>query len=117
LHAASIWDGGVAVQDDLSSGEEASRSSAGLASEQPSAVKGTENKKVAVAAREEKKAAVRKGSTRGKSQIKKPSKRYAYGNYAKKRRVTSRSRDQGFDPLRVVQQARYHIKRAIRRIF
>ena len=117
LHAASIWDGALAVQDDPSSGKEGGRLSA--ASDSASAVAGSEDKKVAVAASENKKAAVRKGSTRGKSHVKKTTKRYAYGNYAKKpqRRVTSRTRDQAFDPLRVVQQARYHIRRVIHRIF
>jgi hypothetical protein len=62
---------------------------------------------------------MRKGTTRAKSQVKKTSKRYSYANYAKKpqQRVTSRTKDQGFNPLRVVQQARYHIKRVIRQIF
>ena len=117
LHAASIWDGALAVQDDPSSGKEGGRLSA--ASDSASAVAGSEDKKVAVAASENKKAAVRKGSTRDKSHVKKTTKRYAYGNYAKKpqRRVTSRKRDQGFDPLRVVRQARYHIRRVIHRIF
>jgi serine/threonine protein kinase len=129
LHAASIWDGGSAVQEEASSGKQAGRSSADLASDQPSAVKGTEdkkvavargeNKKVAVARGEDRKAAMRKGTTRAKSQVKKTSKRYSYANYAKKPqpRVTSRTKDQGFNPLRVVQQARYHIKRVIRQIF
>ena len=111
LHADSIWDAGVTVQDDLAGGRAAAL---GLG-----AVKGTEDKKVTVARSEDKKLAARKGSTRAKSQVKKTSKRYSYANYAKqpRRRVTTRSRDQGFNPLQVVRQARYHIKRAIRRIF
>ena len=119
LHAASIWDGALAVQDDPSSGKGEGRLSAASASDPSSAVGGSEDQKVAVAASENKKAAVRKGSTRDKSQVKRTSKRYSYANYAKKpqRRVASRARDQGFNPLRVVQRARYHIKRAIRRIF
>lgn len=117
LHAASIWDGGVAVQDDLSTEKAGGRLSA--VSNSSSAVDGSEDKKVAVAGSEDKKAAMRKGSTRGKSQVKKTTKRYSYANYAKKpqRRVTNRTKAPAFDPLRVVQQARYHIKRAIRRIF
>jgi hypothetical protein len=109
LHAGSIWDGGVAVQDDPSSGKGGDRSSAALASNSSSAVAGSEEKKVAL----------KKAPVRNKSQVKKTTKRYSYANYAKKpqRRVTSRARDQGFDPLRVVRQARYHIKRAIRKIF
>jgi hypothetical protein len=116
LHAASIWDGGVAVQDDPST-EAGGRLSA--VSNSSSAVDGSEDKKVAVAGSEDKKAATRKGSTQGKSQVKKTTKRYSYANYAKKpqRRVTNRTKAPAFDPLRVVQQARYHIKRAIRRIF
>ena len=103
LHAASIWDGAVAVQDDPSSGKGEGRSSAAVASNSSSAVGGSKDKKVAVAANENKKAAVRKGSTRDKSQVKKPTRRYAYANYPKKpqRRVTTKTRDQGFNPLRV----------------
>ena len=119
LHAASIWDGAVAVQDDPSSGKGEGRSSAAVASNSSSAVGGSKDKKVAVAASENKKTAVRKGSTRDKSQVKKPTRRYAYANYPKKpqRRVTTTTRDQGFNPLRVVQRARYHIRRVIHRIF
>ena len=119
LHAASIWDGAVAVQDDPSSGKGGSQLSAASESDPSSAVTASEDKKVAVAASGGKKAAMRKGSTRDKSQVKKTTKRYAYGNYAKKtqRRVTSRERDRGFNPLRVVQQARYHIRRVIGQIF
>ena len=71
-----------------------------------------------VAGSEGKKATMRKAPVRNKSQVKKTTKRYAYANYAKKpqRRVTSRARDQGFDPLRVVRQAREKIRRVIRRI-
>jgi hypothetical protein len=107
LHADSIWDGGVAVRS--SSDKEVRGSVAAVASNSPSAVGGSE----------EKKPALRKAPVRYKSQVKKTTKRYSYANYAKKpqRRVTSRARDQGFDPLRVVQQARYHIKRVIRKIF
>jgi serine/threonine protein kinase len=109
LHADSIWDGGVAVRDNSSSDKEVRGSVAAVASNSPSAVGGSE----------EKKPALRKAPVRYKSQVKKTTKRYSYANYAKKpqRRVTSRARDQGFDPLRVVQQARYHIKRVIRKIF
>ena len=116
LHAASIWDGGVPGQDDPSTGKAAGRLSAVSNS---SAVGGSEDKKVAVAGSEDKKAAMRKGSTRGTSQVKKTTKRYSYANYVKKpqRRVTSRTKTPAFDPLRVVRQARYHIKRAILRIF
>ena len=129
LHAASIWDGAVAVQDDLSSGKGGGRLSAASESDPSSAVGRSEgkeaavgrseDKKVTVVAREGKKAAMRKGSTRDKSQVKKTTKRYAYANYVKKpqRRVASRERHQAFNPLRVVQQARYHIKRVIRKIF
>ena len=117
LHAASIWDGAVAVQDNPSSEKEGGRLSA--ASDPSSAVAATDDKKVAVAASGNKKAAVRKAPARDKSPVKKTTKRYAYGNYAKKpqRRVTSRERHQAFNPLRVVQQARYHIKRVIGQIF
>ena len=111
-HADSIWDGEAATA---------------LASDYPSsvaadednkvAVAANEDKKVAVAASEDKKAAVRKAPVRSKSQVKKTSNGYSYANYAKTQRRVSRSRDQGFDPLRIVQQARYHIKRAIRKIF
>ena len=104
-HASSIWDGGVVAKDDSLSGKAGDRSSAS-------------GESLAVAGSEGKKAAVRKAPVRNKSQVKKTTKRYAYGNYAKKpqRRVTSRARDQGFDPLRVVRQAREQIRRVIRRI-
>jgi serine/threonine protein kinase len=109
LHADSIWDGGTAATEDSWSEKEVRGSVAAVASNSSSAVGGSEDKK----------AALRKAPVRNKSQVKKTTKRYSYANYAKKpqRRVTSRARDQGFDPLRVVQQARYHIKRAIRKIF
>ena len=95
-HADSIWDGGVVAKDDSLSGKAGGdRSSAS-------------GKSLAVAGSEGKKATLRKAPVRNKSQVKKTTKRYAYANYAKKpqRRVTSRARDQGFDPLRVVRQAR-----------
>ena len=119
LHAASIWDGAGAVQDDPSSEKEESRLSAARPSESASAVGRSEDKKVAVAASGNKKATVRKAPARHKSQVKRTTKRYAYGNYAKKpqRRVIIRERDSGFNPLRVVQRARYRIKRAIGEIF
>jgi serine/threonine protein kinase len=116
-HSASIWDGAFAAQDDPSSAEGEGRLSA--ASDSASAVGASEDKKVAVAASEGKKIAVRKAPARHKSQVKKTTKRYSYANYAKKsqRRVTSRERQQAFNPLRVVRQARYHIKRVIGQIF
>ena len=91
LHADSIWDGGIAVKDDSWSGKEGGRFSAALASDYPSAVAGSEDKK----------AAVRKAPVRNKSQVKKTTKRYSYANYAKKpqRRVTSRARDRGIQPV------------------
>jgi serine/threonine protein kinase len=102
-HADSIWEGAAATA---------------LASDYPSSVAADEDQKVAVAAGEDNKPAVRKAPIRGKSQVKKTSKRYGYANYAKKqRRVTRRSKAQTFDPLRMVQQARQQIKSAIRRIF
>jgi serine/threonine protein kinase len=118
LHADSIWDGADAVKDDSWSGQGGDRVSTALAPDYPVAIAGSEDKKVAVAANEDKKAAVRKGSVRGKNQVKKATKRYAYASYAKKpqRRVTSRTRDQGFNPLRVVRQARDHIRRVILKI-
>ena len=108
LHADSIWDGGTAVKDDSWSGKEGGQFSAALASDYPSAVAGSEDKK----------AAVRKAPVGDKSQVKKTTKRYSYASYAKKpqRRVTSRARDEGFNPLKVVQRARYHIRRVIRKI-
>lgn len=108
LHADSIWDGGTAVKDDSWSGKERGQFSAALASDYPSAVAGSEDKK----------AAVRKAPVGDKSQVKKTTKRHSYASYAKKpqRRVTSRARDEGFNPLKVVQRARYHIRRVIRKI-
>ena len=108
LHADSIWDGGTAVKDDSWSGKEGGQFSAALASDYPSAVAGSEDKK----------AAVRKAPVGDKSQVKKTTKRYSYASHAKKpqRRVTSRARDEGFNPLKVVQRARYHIRRVIRKI-
>ncbi len=108
LHADSIWDGGTAVKDDSRSGKEGGQFSAALASDYPSAVAGSEDKK----------AAVRKAPVGDKSQVKKTTKRYSYASHVKKpqRRVTSRARDEGFNPLKVVQRARYHIRRVIREI-
>jgi serine/threonine protein kinase len=118
LHAESIWDGADAAKDDPWSGQGGDRFSTALASDYSPAVGGSEDKKVAVAASEGKKAAVRKASIRGKKEVKKTSKRYAYANYSKnpQRRVTSRDRDRGFNPLEVVQRAREQIRRVIRRI-
>jgi serine/threonine protein kinase len=118
LHADSIRDGADAVKDDPWSGQGGDRFSTALASDYSSAVGGSEGKKVAVAASEGKKTAVRKGSIRGKKEVKKTPKRYVYASYAKKpqRRVTSRDRDRGFSPLEIVQRAREQIRRVIRRI-
>ena len=105
-HADSIWDRGLVAKDDSLSGKAGGdRSSAS-------------GESLTVAGSEGKKATLRKAPVRNKSQVKKTTKRYAYANYAKKpqRRVTSRARDQGFDPLRVVRQAREKIRRVIRRI-
>jgi serine/threonine protein kinase len=119
LHANSIWDGELAVTDNSWSDKEEGGSVAGEGSNSPPAVAGSKDKKVAVASSKEKKAAVRKPPARNKSQVRKTTKRYSYANYANKpqKRVTIRSKDQGFNPLHLVQQARYHIKRAIRKIF
>ena len=108
LHADSISDGGTAAKDDSWSGKEGGQFSAALASDYPSAVAGSQDKK----------AAVRKAPVGNKSQVKKNTKRYSYASYAKKpqRRVTSRARDERFNPLKVVQRARYHIRRVIRKI-
>jgi hypothetical protein len=108
LHADSIWDRAVAVKDDPWSGKGAGQFSAALASDYS----------FAGGASEDKKAETRKGSTRGKDKVKKTTKRYAYASYAKKpqRRATSRARDREFSPLKIVQQAREHIRRVIRRI-
>ncbi len=118
LHAESIWDGGAAAKDDFWSGQGGDRFSTALASDYSSAVDGSEGKKVAVAASEGKKVAMRKGSIRDKNEVKKTTKRYAYASYAKKpqRRVTSRDRDRGFSPLKIVQRAREQIRRVIRKI-
>ena len=91
LHAASIWDGAVGGDQGDSSSGKGDRLSAALPSESSSAV----------VASEDKKAAVRKAPARNKSQVKKTTKRYSYANYAKRsqRRVTSRTRDQAFNPL------------------
>ena len=119
LHAASIWDGPVALEDDSSSEDGVDRSSAAVASNAPSTVRERDRKKVAVTGSHGKKAAVRKASSRGKNEVKKTPKRYAYANYAKRpqRRVTTTTRNQGFNPLRVVQRARYHIRRVIHQVF
>jgi hypothetical protein len=96
------------AQDDSLSAKRGARSSPAVASNSRSAA----GKKV------EKKVAVRKGSTPRKSEVKKAPKRYAYANYPQqRRRVITRTRDQGFNPMRMVQRARYHIKRAIHQIF
>jgi serine/threonine protein kinase len=118
LHADSIWDGADTIRDDSWNGKGEDRFSAALASDYSPAVGGSEGKKVAVAASAGKKAAVRKASIRGKKEVKKTSKRYAYANYSKKpqRRVTSRDRDRGFNPFEMVQRAREQIRRVIRRI-
>jgi serine/threonine protein kinase len=109
LHAESIWDGAVAAEDDSWSEKEGGQVPAALTSGSAVAVAGGEGKKVAV----------RKAPVRDKHKVKKTTKRYSYASYAKKpqRRVTSRARDQGFNPLRVVQQARDNIRRVIRKIF
>ena len=108
LHADSISDGETAVKDDSWSDKEGGQFSAALASDYPFAVAGSEDKK----------AAVRKVPVADKRQVKKSTKRHSYASYAKKpqRRVRSRARDEGFNPLKVVQRARYHIRRVIRKI-
>jgi serine/threonine protein kinase len=119
LHADSIWDGEVPVEEDSWSDEEEDGSVAAVASNSPAAVAASKAKKVAGVSSAPKKTALKKAPTRSKSQIKKTTKRYSYANYAKQpqRRVTTRSRDQAFDPLQIVRQARNHLKRAIRKIF
>jgi hypothetical protein len=104
LHGDSVWDGGVA---DSWSGKGEGRFSVALASDYSFAFVETE----------EKKAAMRKGSVRAKSEVKKTTKRSAYSKYARKssRRVSSRAKE-GFNPLSVVQRAREHIRRVMRRI-
>ena len=106
-HADSIWDGGLVAKDNSLS-EKAGGDRSSASGEFPLAVGGSEGKK----------ATLRKAPVRNKSQVKKTTKRYAYANYAKKpqRRVTSRAREHGFDPLRVVRQARDQLRRVIRRI-
>jgi serine/threonine protein kinase len=106
LHADSIWDGGVAVKDDSWSGKEGGPFSAAFARDYPFGVSGSESKE----------AGKSKGSIQDKDKLKKTTKRYV-STKKPQRRVTSRKRDRGFNPLNLVQQAREHIRRAIDRIF
>jgi serine/threonine protein kinase len=109
LHAESIWDGGIAVKDDSWGGKEGGWFSAALAPDYPFGVGGSESKN----------AGVSKGSIRDKDKLKKTTKRYVSANYAKKphRRLPSRTRDQGFSPMNLVQEARRYLRRVIDRIF
>ena len=109
LHAESIWDGGIAVKDDSWGGKEGGWFSAALAPDYPFGVGGSESKK----------AGVSKGSIRDKDKLKKTTKRYVSANYAKKpqRRLPSRTRDQDFSPMNLVQEARRYVRRVIDRIF